>query len=116
MKKALNVFYHFEPLYRLSKLYKLEQKHFRNGMLKIADEVLDEQEKLRSKLSSQSSDIYDDGHSKRPKNFIDTLLDAKDRLDEDDMKDEINSTIAAVSCEVSSMKFQLNTNSKSPGP
>lgn len=99
MRRVLNLIYHLTPIYRLSKLYKLEKKHFLQGILKIADEVLDEQKRLNVRLLSQSSDFYDDGHSKRPKNYINTILAAADRLSEEEMKDEINTIVAAVSHE-----------------
>lgn len=97
MTRILNVFYQIKPIYRLTKLYQLEQKHYHQGVLKIADEVLEDQKNISKNISEQSSEVYNDGHASRPRNYINTLLDSKHRLTGEEIRDEINSIIAAVS-------------------
>jgi predicted CopG family antitoxin len=94
----LNILYRFEPYYRLSTLYKLEQKHIFNGLLTIADEVYDEKLQIKNKESIADHDIEsDEGLKKRPKNFINTLMSPKSGLTEEEIKHEINTLVAAVS-------------------
>lgn len=98
MKKMLNFFYNIKPIYRMTSLYQLEKKHVHNGILKIADEAYDEK-KLKSQSSSQNDSNEEDGydeHWRKPKNFIDTLLDVKNGLSKEEIKDEINTLVAAV--------------------
>lgn len=94
----LNFLYHIEPIYRMTSLYQLEKKHIYNGVLKIADEAYDEK-KLKSQNLPQNDSNEEDGydeHWRKPKNFIDTLLDEKSGLSIEEIKDEINTLVAAV--------------------
>jgi hypothetical protein len=93
MTKMVNILYRFKPLYRLTKWYQLEQKHVINGLLTIADEVYDEKQGLQEKFEEANDD---DGYNKRPKNFINQLMNPKNGLTEEEIKQEINTLVAAV--------------------
>jgi hypothetical protein len=97
--KTLNFFYRFEPIFRFTKLYQLEKKHAHNGFLKMADEIIDEKRKNRNNIEKSSSltECDQDGLKKKPKIFVETLLDPKNELSYEEIKDEINTLIAAVS-------------------
>lgn len=100
MIKMLNIFCRFEPLYRFTNLYQLEKKHIHEGVLTIADEVFDEKKEVLEKLSKDNTEaVIDniDGLKRKPKSFIKTLFDPKNALSEGEIKDEINTLIAAVS-------------------
>lgn len=94
MSKMFNLLYSFKPIYRWSKLHQLEQKHAHNGFIKMAEEILDE--KRGSKISDDKALFEDDDGYRRPKNFITSLLTSKHNLSEQEIKDEINTLIAAV--------------------
>lgn len=102
MSKMVNILYQFKPIYRFTKNYKLERKHIYNGVLKIADEIC--KEKQNNLLGEDQEIVYsdDDGSSK---NFISALLNPKNRLSDQEIKDEINTLIAAVTWIIN--KFNL---------
>lgn len=85
--RLFKIWLHFKPIFRFSYLYPLYEKHLKNGMFAIANDILKEIETKKSTYVS---------HTKH-KVFIDQLLSAKDRLKEDEIIDEINTLIAAVS-------------------
>jgi cytochrome P450 family 4 len=90
--KAMNdrlfkVWNHCYPLFRISKAYKRYEKHVINGVFAIAGDIL--KEKAQQKDPEQNLPKY--------KIFIDQLLNTKQKLDEDEMVDEINTLIGAVS-------------------
>jgi hypothetical protein len=100
MQKMLNFIYRIEPIYRCTNLYKLEQIHAHNGVLKIADEILDEKRKNQGKFeeNKEMTEIEHDGMKRKPKSFVETLIDPRNNFSDQEMKDEINTLIAAVSC------------------
>lgn len=95
MKKVLNVIYKIEPIYRLTKLHKLEQKYYHQDMFKIADEVLEKQRKPSSEDLTHKSEETNFEITRHPKNYIETLLES--RLSQEEIRDEINTLVAAVS-------------------
>jgi hypothetical protein len=100
MLRMYNFLYRIEPLYRFTKLYQLEQKHVHNGVLKIADEILEDKLESRQKVEDNNNECIDhteDGSKRNPKSFIQTLVDPKNEFSYQEMKDEINTMIAAVS-------------------
>lgn len=89
--KAMNdrlfkVWFHFEPLFKISKGYNSYKKYVINGIFAIAGEILKEKAEQEVKESSSKHKI-----------FIDQLLQAKQTLTEDEIIDEINTLIGAVS-------------------
>lgn len=96
MAKMLNILYHIEPIYRLTKNYQLEKVHVQ-AALKIADEICEEKKALREPPNHEETSICDDGLLRKQKSFIRTLLDPKHDLSDQEVKDEINTLIAAVS-------------------
>lgn len=98
MTKVLNIFYHVKLIYRFTKNYQLEQEYVWNGLLKIADEVYDiKQEKSKAVNNVDDDDGNCYGYTKKYKNFITTLMAPENGLSEEEIKDEINTLIAAVS-------------------
>lgn len=97
MKKMLNILYHFEPIYRWTKLYILEQKHIHNGALKISDEIFNQKKVLQLEFEANDENANEELCKKKSKNFIETLMDPSNGLDEAEIKDEINTLVAAVS-------------------
>jgi len=96
MTKFLNILYHFYPLFRLSKLYQLEKKYFIDGVLKIGDEILEENRFMREKsIDIKQSEYEDDGFKRKPKNFIRTLLNPENNLSFGELKDEVNTLVGA---------------------
>lgn len=71
-------------------MYQEELKYVDNGVFKIADDVLES--KKYSEIP-KSPELY----TKTPKKFIDQLLSAKHILNDDEIRDDINTIIAAVS-------------------
>lgn len=106
MAKMLNIFFRFKPFYRLTKTYELEQRHLINGAFKVADEICDEKRSLREELRDTKEAIgEDDGYSKKPKNLINALLSPSNGLEEQEIKDEINTIIAAVDIDQLEFRF-----------
>lgn len=101
MAKMLNIFFRFKPFYRLTKTHELEQRHLINGAFKVADEICDEKKGLREKSEATEETIHgeDDGYSNKPKSLINALLSPNNGLEEQEIKDEINTIIAAVDFE-----------------
>lgn len=85
--RLFKVWLQFEPLFRLSSGYELHKKYVENGIFAIAHEVLKEKNQKRSENASTTKN----------KIFIDQLLSGKDFLAEDEIVDEINTLIGAVS-------------------
>jgi hypothetical protein len=97
MLRMYNFLYRIEPLYRFTKLYQLEQKHVHNGILKIADEILEDKLESRLKIEDNNNECTYQDDKKNSKSFIQTLVDPKNEFSYQEMKDEINTMIAAVS-------------------
>lgn len=94
----LNVFYRIKPYYWLSKLRKLEKKYVTDGILKIADEVIEERRKKQSEVATKCELILEEDEGlKKPKNFISTLTDPSHGLSNEEIWHEINTLIGAVS-------------------
>ena len=79
---------HFEPFYKLTKFYKMEMEGRKKGSLKFTDEIL-KKARQHSELISSSNDS--------PKNSIKTLVNPKYGLSDEEIREEINSLIMAVS-------------------
>ena len=91
MTKMLNILYHVPLIFRFSNLYKIQQTHVLNGIFKIADEVYE------AKLDKQNQDSVNESfENNESKNFISHLMDPKHELSIEEIKDEINTLIAAV--------------------
>ena len=72
-------------------MYKIQQTHIHNGIFKIADEVYE------AKLDKQNQDSVNESfENNESKNFISHLMDPKHELSIEEIKDEINTLIAAV--------------------
>lgn len=98
MTKMLNIFYHFPSIYRFTNLYQQEKKYWLDGVLKVGDEILEEKQKLRNNETTEEENCCDgDGYEKKQKNFLKNLLNSKNNFSKQELKDEINTLIAAVS-------------------
>lgn len=97
-ERVFKVWLHPEPIYKLTKLYQTQLKHLENGVLAIADEILaeknfqyDNKDKTQHDSSSQ---LVDD--KEKPQIFIDHLFKLRTHLSLEEIKDEINTIMAAV--------------------
>lgn len=88
----MNILNHVEPIFRMTSTYREEKRIVYDGVLKMADNVMDEM----SRKSLDSSERDDDFGSK-PKTFIRALTNRRNGLAIDEIKEEINTFIAAVS-------------------
>jgi hypothetical protein len=95
MTKMLNVLYHIEPLYRLTPAFKAEKEILHEGVLKIADEIYEEKMKSGA-VEIEAESEFEDGFNPKSRNFINTLINPKNALSEQEIKDEINTLVAAV--------------------
>lgn len=93
MKKMLNILYHIPPIYRFTGLYQLEQTHVHKGALKIADEVYDE--KLET-INANCDNENENAEECKSKVFIHQLMKPQNEFSVEEIKDEINTLIAAV--------------------
>jgi hypothetical protein len=84
--------YQLDPIFRMTKLYELEQKHIKDGLLKIADDVI--LEKQKKFATDGGNHEHSDGS---PQTFIDQLFKMRDAFSIEEMRDEINTIILAVS-------------------
>lgn len=77
---------HFEPFYKLTKLYTMEMEGRMKGSIKFTEEIL-QNARRKSEISNYEA----------PKNSIKTLVNQKYRLSDQEIREEINSMIMAVS-------------------
>lgn len=84
--------YQLDPIFRMSKLYKLEQKHIKNGMMKIADKVILEKEKYFAENPEKVLNSSD-----KPQIFVDQLFKMRESFTPEEIRDEINTFIFGVS-------------------
>ena len=74
-------------------MYQLENKYLQHGAFKIADDVI-------SEYSHQNNNVenHDDDGSKefKPTSVVKAVMNPSNGLPEDEIKDEINTFIAAV--------------------
>ncbi|CAO1393073.1 unnamed protein product [Diamesa hyperborea] len=91
--KFIKVWLHYKPLFKLTKYYKLEQKHIMKGIFKIADDILEE--KKGQKVEENLNEMDDEEFYRKPQIFIDQILKFGNIFNEQDIKDEINTLIVA---------------------
>lgn len=97
MKKVLNVIYQIDPIYRMTKLHRLEQEHYHQNMFKIADDVLEEQKSVKTNDIRETSEENFEEIPRKQKNYVETLLRSQALLNHEEIRDEINTLVAAVS-------------------
>lgn len=90
--KMLTFGYQLDPIFRMSKLYALEQKHIKNGLMKLADDVILEKEK--NFAENPDDELSSTG---KPQLFVDQLFKMRDSFSIEEIRDEINTVILAVS-------------------
>lgn len=95
-ERIFNVLHHIEPIYRFSKNYQLVQKHVVNGFLKVADDVLEEKRALQLKADDVKDVCNYDGYNRQTTNFYNTAANPKNNWSDEEIRDEINTMIAAV--------------------
>lgn len=94
----MQVWNRFEPIYRFSSLYQLEQKHVWHGMHKTAHEVIQKKER---EIAAMAEDDYhyeaDDETVKKPQILIDQIFKGRHVLTQEEISHEMNVLIAGVS-------------------
>ena len=98
--RMFKIWLHFKPIYMFTKHYQMEKKYVHNGMYAIGDEILKEKEiqfktKSMDQLNRQNED--DSTGVKKPQIFVDQLSKMKDHFTMDQIRDELNIFILAVS-------------------
>lgn len=107
MTKTFNILHRIPFLYKLTNLYRREQKYVLNGIFPIADEI-QESEKKKSRISEDTfPKEYDDGYNKNCQSFIETVMNPKNGFSAEERKDEINTFVAAVSYFYYNLRTQL---------
>lgn len=108
-QKMMQVWNRFEPIYKLSALYQLEQKHVWKGMHKTADEVI--QKKEREIAAMAEDDFHyepDEETVKKPQILIDQIFKGRHVLTQEEISHEMNVLIAGVSGHVKCFCDNLN--------
>jgi len=83
-ERFTTLWYHFEPLYKLTRNYQLELKHITNGFFKFCQAGLDEKvEEFRKHGKSDSNKL------------IDILLEDKNQFTDSEIRDNINVFMSA---------------------
>lgn len=86
--RLFKVWYHFPFVFRFSSIYKSYQKYVVNGVFAMASNVLKQREENEQKAINPDS---------KHRIFLDQLLSARNVLTDDEIADEINTMIGAVS-------------------
>lgn len=102
-ERIFKIWLHYKPLYIFTKLYQLEKEHVINGMMGIADDVIKEKN-IQYNLASEKVDQNNNENLERsyeidaskPQIFIDQLFKLRGLFSQQEIKDEINTIIAAV--------------------
>ncbi|CAO1364516.1 unnamed protein product [Diamesa serratosioi] len=99
-ERVFKVWLHPEPIFKLTKLYQKQLKHLDNGVLAIADEIIAEKDfqydnKNKLKQHDTTNESIDEDDEKKPQIFIDHLFELRTHLGLDEIKDEINTIMAA---------------------
>lgn len=95
-KRATVPIYQLQWIYRRSKFYEIEQKHYNNGLFKLGEKVLREKE-------ARISENMDDPQGK-PQTFIDQLFKTPELFSTEQKQNEVNTMIIAV-CTQMERKF-----------
>lgn len=97
-ERVFKIWLHPEPIFKLTKLYQTQLKHLDNGVLAVADEIIAEKNfQYDNKILKQHDNSDESNDDKvKPQIFIDHLFELRTHLDLDEIKDEINTIMAAV--------------------
>lgn len=94
--RMYKVWLHIDWIYKLTDMYKLELKHMINGIFQVGNKILDD--KLAMLEGSEDfEEPSDEFEYKTPQIFIDQLLRYRNVLTKDEITDEINTFLGAVS-------------------
>lgn len=105
-QKFFKVWLHYKPILSLTKYNKIENNIILNGVFKIADSIYNTN--LNDLNNMQIKDNFDESSYKRQKVFIDIILENKDLFTKEEIKDEINTMLFAVSlCKKESQKILI---------
>lgn len=86
--KSMKSWYALKFYYIFTKTYKLEQEHVVNGIYKVADKVI--KEKFFNSIPAETSS------SNRTQYLVDQLFKHSDKLDNEEIRDEIITMIISV--------------------
>jgi hypothetical protein len=100
--KMLTFGYQYDPLFRMTKLYQLQEKHIKHGLMKMANGM------IRAKEKSLGENPEEEEESGKPQLFVNQLFKMRDSFSTEEISDEINTVILAVSHVLSSIsEFSL---------
>ena len=112
-ERMFKVWLYYRPIYYFTKLYRRELKYVINGMFTIADDVIKEKDEA-CKLLGKTVETYDEKPSnyeyRKPQIFIDQLYKMRNIFSPKEIKDEINTIIAAVSHIINRKQFSCVNN------
>lgn len=94
--------YQFDPLFRMTKLYALQEKHIKNGLMKMANSM------IRAKEKSLAEKHEEENDSGKPQLFVDQLFKMRDSFSTEEISDEINTVILAVSSALSFRSLSMS--------
>ena len=93
--KALKLWLRVKPILWMTKTYEMEQKHVIKGMFQLADEVV-----TKKKTRMEEFALQTDIEPTKPLVFIDQLFIKPNAFSTEEIYDEINSIIIAVSLHI----------------
>lgn len=97
LTKILKIWLHIKPIYRLTDVYQLEQKHVWNGMMKTANEVIEAKKIELAQNSVNEIEANDDETEfRKPQIFVDQLFKGRHVLSMEEISHEINVFILGV--------------------
>lgn len=92
INKVVKLWLFFRVFYKFTETYRIEQKYWINGAMKVIEDVIEQKEK-----SFVDTPQEDDVSPNKPRILIDQLLKHRDKLDNEDIRDEALTMITAVS-------------------
>jgi hypothetical protein len=93
--KLFQFWYYLKPLYRMTESYRRERSHIANGFVKKGNEmIIDKQRELSASENEQ-------------KNVLSFLLQRGQKLSHEEIRDELNTFIVAVSLHFNQFELPL---------
>lgn len=97
LTKITKIWLHIKPIFRLTDVYQLEQKHVWNGMVKTANEVIEAKKIELAEKSKNETEVNDEETEfRKPQIFVDQLFKGRHVLSMEEISHEINVFILGV--------------------